>query len=63
MLFKDDKDVWVTHTVNATVIEGSAVSFRWGPNIAAGSLGVLPYQDQSHKHDLVSVSFGASVSV
>lgn len=63
MFFKDDIDAGVALVVNATVIEGCAASFWRGPNIAAASLGVLPHQDQSNKHDLSQASFVPGISV
>lgn len=62
LLIKDNIDAGVALKVNTTVIEGLAVSFCWGTDMSTASLGVLPHQDQSSKHDLVP-AFLAGVSV
>lgn len=63
LLFKDDIDAGVALRIHTAVIEAFAAFFGRGPGVSASSSGVLPHQDQSHKHDLVLAPFGSGVSV
>lgn len=63
LFFKDDIDAGVAVAVHTTVVEGSALSFWWGSDVAAHSPAVLPHQDQSNKHDLVQGCLDPGVSV